>query len=196
MLPVVPGRKALGSFEFGLGHDEQGHYCIVEGSGTNVNWSEKGTTAGLIADAHSHPIEGRGLEGDYELPQLMLAGGESKVSSAAQVVLPSIDDVKVANKLKKSQPTHHVYTPYRVKKVKSKWMVSSGNTKGAALTFRISNMRSYIVKGGVDRYLSADLTAMAGSKDVLQVATWSANFGKTDRAVTFTPPKQELEPWG
>ena len=126
----------------------------------------------------------------------MRAGGNDDVTSAAQVILPTIDDVKVANKLKKSQPTHHVYTPYRVKKVKSKWMVTSGNTKGAALTFRISNMQSYIVKGGVDRYLLADLTAMADSKDVWQVATWSPNFGKTDRAVTFTAPARELEPWG
>jgi hypothetical protein len=30
---------------------------------------------------------------------------------------------------------------------------------------------------------------------VVTVETWSPNFGKTDRAVTFTQPTVELEPW-
>jgi hypothetical protein len=110
-------------------------------------------------------------------------------------VLPSIDDVKVANALKKKQATHHVYTPYRLRKVKGDWIVRRETNKGDALTFRISNMQSFIQKGGVDRYLRADLTAKAGSKDVVTVETWSPNFGKTDRAVTFTQPTVELEPW-
>jgi hypothetical protein len=193
-LPDRQGRGKLGSFEFGLGRNDQGDYCIVEGSGKSVNWSEDGTTKGLVPVAHSHPIEGRAFGATYDLTDLMAAAGGDDLAVARQLILPSIDDVKVANQLKKSQPTHHVYTPYRVKKQKKKWVVDSSK-KGAALTFRISQMRSFIVKKGTDRYLTAELTAMAGSKDILTVETWCMNFGKTDRAVGFTKPSAELEPW-
>jgi hypothetical protein len=161
-----------------------------------VNWSEEGTTKGLVPVAHSHPIERRELEGGYALDELMKPGGDDSLATARQIVLPSIDDVKVANKLKSKQTTHTVYTPYRVRKVKGQWMVSSGTRKGEPLTFTISGMQSFIVKDGTDRYLSANLTAIAGKKDLMTVETWSENFGKTDRAVGFSQPKPTLEPWG
>jgi hypothetical protein len=195
-LPPRQGRGDLGTFEFGLGRNDVGQYCIVEGSATGVNWSEGGTTKGVVPVAHSHPSERRQLEdreGGYELGELMQSGQEVKVASARHIVLPSVDDVIVANKVKSEQETHTVYTPYRVKKVKKQSMVTSDPTKGKPLSFTIHDVQSFIVKNGLDRYLYAHLTAWAGSKELLTVETWSGNFGKTDRAVEFSRPAKELE---
>lgn len=190
LLPDRDGRSALGSFEFGLGRDKNNRYCIVEGAGTNVNWSEAGTTKGMTPVAHSHPVEGRQLTRRYALDDIMSAAKGENLSQTRQSVLPSIDDVMVAYRLRSSQPTHHVYTPYRVVKKRGRWHVRRGAAgKGRPLTFRIANIVAYVTTSNdVQKILLAELTAMAGDEDVMTVETWSSTRGKTNRAVNFTRP--------
>ena len=87
--------------------------AIVSGNDGNVGWGHLNEVYGMSAHAHTHPIQNgnknRRLKADVEIENISIT------PNMDSLILPTVDDLLVAEAMRRQAPIHTVFTPYEIK---------------------------------------------------------------------------------